>query len=76
MIPLRDDQPRFSTPYINYFLVALNTIVFLFELSVGAQSRGALNSLIYEFGIVPDHFDGRADGGPSISSWRELFCLS
>jgi hypothetical protein len=58
MIPIRDDQPRFSTPYINYFLVALNTIVFLFELSVGAQSHGALNSLIYEFGIVPGHFAG------------------
>ncbi|MFI5070227.1 MAG: rhomboid family intramembrane serine protease [Terriglobales bacterium] len=62
MIPLRDDQPRFSTPYINYFLVALNTIVFLFELSVGAQSRGALNSLIYEFGIVPDHFTAALTG--------------
>ncbi len=62
MIPLRDDQPRFSTPYINYFLVALNTIVFLFELSVGAQSRGALNGLIYEFGIVPDHFTAALTG--------------
>src|ERR1700730_18500292 len=56
MIPIRDDQPRFSTPYVNYFLVALNAIVFLFELSIGAQSPRALNSLIYEFGIVPDHF--------------------
>lgn len=56
MIPLRDDQPRFSTPYMNYFLVALNTAVFLFELSIGAQSHRALNGLIYQFGIVPSHF--------------------
>ncbi len=56
MIPLRDDQPRFSTPYMNYFLVALNTVVFLFELSVGSQSHRALNGLIYQFGIVPSHF--------------------
>jgi len=56
MIPLRDDQPRFTTPYMNYFLVALNTIVFLFELSIGAQSHRALDGLIYEFGIVPAHF--------------------
>ena len=62
MIPLRDDQPRFSTPYMNYFLVALNTIVFLFELSVGAQSHRALNGLIYEFGIVPDHFTAALGG--------------
>jgi membrane associated rhomboid family serine protease len=53
MIPLRDDQPRFSTPYVTYFLVALNVLVFLFELSVGAQSRSELNALVYEFGVVP-----------------------
>jgi membrane associated rhomboid family serine protease len=62
MIPLRDDQPRFSTPYMNYFLVALNTIVFLFELSVGAQSHRALDGLIYEFGIVPAHFTSGLGG--------------
>jgi membrane associated rhomboid family serine protease len=56
MIPLRDDQPRFTTPYINYFLVALNVAIFFFELSIGAQSHRALNSFIYEFGIVPSQF--------------------
>ena len=35
MIPLRDDQPVFSTPFVNYFLIALNVLIFLFELSVG-----------------------------------------
>jgi membrane associated rhomboid family serine protease len=29
MIPLKDDTPRYSTPYVNYFLLALNTVVFL-----------------------------------------------
>jgi len=50
MIPLRDDQPRFSTPFINYFLIILNVLVFLWELSV---SHRALNGIIYEFGVVP-----------------------
>jgi membrane associated rhomboid family serine protease len=53
MIPLRDDQPRFSQPYITYFLIALNVVIFLFEVWVGAQNRGALNSLMFEFGVVP-----------------------
>jgi membrane associated rhomboid family serine protease len=53
MIPLRDDQPRFTQPYVNYFIVALNIAAFLFELWVGQQSPGALNSLMYEFGVVP-----------------------
>lgn len=57
MIPLRDDQPRFSTPYVTYFIIALNAVVFLFELSVGTQGHRALNALIYQFGVVPQHFE-------------------
>src|SRR6185437_1249954 len=56
MIPLRDDQPRYSTPYVNYFLIVLNVVVFFFELSVKAQSPRAYNALFYEFGIIPSHF--------------------
>src|SRR5258706_9134564 len=52
MIPLRDDQPTFSTPFINYFLIVLNGAVFLWELSV---SHRALNLVMFEFGVVPHH---------------------
>src|ERR1700693_935063 len=52
MIPLRDDQPTFSTPFVNYFLIVLNVVVFFWELSV---SHRALNSLMFEFGVVPHH---------------------
>jgi hypothetical protein len=57
MIPIRDETPRFSTPFVTYFIIALNTLVFLFELSVSEQGRGALNGLIYHFGVVPWRFD-------------------
>ena len=52
MIPLRDDQPTFSTPFVNYFLIAVNVVVFLWELSV---SHRALNSFMLQFGVVPRH---------------------
>jgi membrane associated rhomboid family serine protease len=55
MLPLRDDQPSFSTPFINYFLIVMNVLVFLWELSISAQSRGALNAVVVTFGIVPRH---------------------
>jgi membrane associated rhomboid family serine protease len=55
MIPLRDDQPIFSTPFVNYFLIVLNVLVFLWELSVGMQSHRALNAVMAEFGVVPHH---------------------
>ncbi len=57
MIPIRDDTPRYSTPYVTYFIIALNVVVFLFELSVEMQGQRALNAMIYEFGVVPRHFD-------------------
>lgn len=56
MIPIRDDQPRFSTPFVNYFIIALNVVVFFFELSAGAQNHRSLNGLVYHFGIVPVNF--------------------
>jgi len=71
MIPLRDDTPRYSTPLVNYFIIALNGVVFLFELSVGAQSQRALNSLMYQFGVVPRHFE-QALAGPSHFSFSAL----
>ena len=57
MIPIRDDTPRFSTPFVTYFIIALNTLAFLFELSVSEQGPRALNGLIYHFGVVPWRFD-------------------
>ena len=54
MIPLRDDQPTFSTPFINYFLIVLNVLVFLWELSVGLNTR-AFRAFAFEFGVVPRH---------------------
>jgi len=66
MIPIRDDTPRFSTPFVTYFIIALNALVFLFELSVGGQGHQALNSLMYHFGVVPLHFErGLAAGSPA-----------
>jgi hypothetical protein len=72
MIPLRDDTPRFSTPFVTYFIIALNTLVFLFELSVSEQGRGALNGLIYHFGVVPWRFDHVLAAWPA-SSLTGLF---
>jgi len=53
MIPLKDDAPHISTPYINYFLLALNILVFLFEVAVGHSGQRDLDRLIYQFGVVP-----------------------
>ncbi len=67
MIPIRDDTPRFSTPYVTYFLIALNTVIFLFEWTMGRQSQGELNALIYEFGVVPRHVTALLGGSGHVN---------
>ena len=52
MIPIRDDQPRFSAPYLNNFLIGLNLLIFLFESALDPES---LKALIYQFGVIPSH---------------------
>jgi membrane associated rhomboid family serine protease len=60
MIPIRDDAPRAVTPYVTYSLIALNTLVFLFEVSLPPFQ---LNRFIYEFGVVPTLFTANPAAG-------------
>jgi membrane associated rhomboid family serine protease len=50
MIPLRDTQPSYTTPYITGGLIVLNALIFLFEISM---DEFTLNEFISVFGIVP-----------------------
>jgi len=50
MLPLKDDQPSYSTPFVNWFLIALNILVFLCELQL---SRAGLKQLFDQFALVP-----------------------
>jgi membrane associated rhomboid family serine protease len=61
MLPLRDDQPRYSTPYVTYFLIALNLVIFFFEWTLDPAS---LKNLILQLGIVPSHVTAFLSGSP------------
>ena len=50
MLPLKDDQPRYSMPFVNWFLIALNIVVFLFEVQL---NRADLKQLFTQFSLVP-----------------------
>src|SRR5579859_2873786 len=52
MLPIKDDQPSYSTPYVTWFLIALNIIIFLFEVQL---SRSDLKRLFDQFALVPSH---------------------
>ncbi|HTD22307.1 MAG TPA: rhomboid family intramembrane serine protease [Terriglobales bacterium] len=50
MIPIRDDAPRYTTPYVNYFLIALNVLIFLFQQTLSPEQQGLF---LTQFGAVP-----------------------
>lgn len=52
MIPLRDTIPSRTTPYINYLLIILNVLIFIYELSWGGQ----LPRLLDVYGLIPARF--------------------
>ncbi len=53
MLPIRDDAPRATVPFVNYFLIALNVIVFVYEASLGTAGADARESFIREFALIP-----------------------
>lgn len=64
MLPIKDDQPSYSTPFINYFLIGLNLLIFLFESSLDQPS---LNIFVKQFAIIPSHLSGFLSGSSKYS---------
>lgn len=54
MFPLRDNVPRRRFPFVNYLLVLINVLVFLFEVRV--DQTGRLTAFIMKYGLVPARF--------------------
>jgi membrane associated rhomboid family serine protease len=52
VIPLRDVIPSRTTPFVTITIVALNALVFAYEVSLGRQ----LNELLFVAGLVPADF--------------------
>lgn len=50
MIPLRDINPRYSTPFVTILLIVANVLVFLFQVSLGPQVG---EQFAFVYGMVP-----------------------
>ena len=60
MLPLKDDLPSRTVPFVTVALIALNVLAYLYPLSLGvgdqASPRTAIaagEALVHEFGLVP-----------------------
>ncbi len=54
MIPLRDTQPSYSTPFVTILVIVMNVFVFLYEVSLDDYSR---NAFISTWGMIPARFE-------------------
>lgn len=50
MIPLKDDVPSYTFPYVTLFIIALNIFVFSYQLTLGARGT---ESFIYRTAAIP-----------------------
>lgn len=64
MVPLNDNNPTRTTPYVVFGLIALNVVLFFYELSLQGAGEQALDQFFRVWAIVPaeltDSFVGRA----------------
>lgn len=78
MIPYatsENDDPLQIVPWINYGLIAVNFLVFFFELAIGAQGEGQLNSFINGYSLVPCEYTQHCALYPGTPTpfWLTLF---
>jgi membrane associated rhomboid family serine protease len=53
MIPLRDTQPSYTRPVMTSIIIAINVVIFLYEISLDPYSQ---NYFMASYGIIPAHF--------------------
>jgi len=63
MIPLKDDLPTRTAPVVTVGLIAVNILVFMYEVSLGP----AAENFVFSFGAIPSNLvHGLKGGAPSI----------
>jgi membrane associated rhomboid family serine protease len=78
MIPysaMESDEPVQVFPWVNYGLIALNFLVFFYELALGSQGDATLNKFYLDYSLVPCEYTGHcaAYAGTPHPFWFTLF---
>ncbi|MCD6401077.1 MAG: rhomboid family intramembrane serine protease [Anaerolineales bacterium] len=69
MIPLRDEIPTRHFPIINYSLIGLNIIVFVFQVMLG----GYQETFIQQMAVIPAHFTTALSIGDITDIFTSMF---
>ncbi len=68
MIPLRDLNPRLTTPYVTVLIIVANVAVFFYQLTLGPQ---AAQEMVYTFGMIPARIP-MVFGGQEVTLFQAL----
>ncbi len=71
MIPLKDENPISTTPIVVYFLIAINIVVFVHQLSLGEQ----LKEFFQLYAVIPQELSASLAGTPPDQPVPELVTL-
>ena len=71
MIPIRDDNPTRETPVVNYLLIAINVLVFIW---MALMPEKALEAFFYEHAMTPANYtDGSVTFGDVMDIFTSMF---
>ena len=69
MIPIRDEIKARRVPYINYILIGINLVVFIFEFMAGSH----LDAIVNQYALVPSQITSGLDLGDMRSILTSMF---
>jgi membrane associated rhomboid family serine protease len=74
VIPLRDHNPTQSRPYLVYALVALNALVWLYEVAIEwTEGDAALALFVQRFGVIPYYLVEEPSPGSWVTPLTSMF---
>jgi len=69
MIPIRDDNPTHITPFMTYFLILVNILVFLFQFLLGPNNE----AFVYQFALIPANVTSLVSLGAIFNIFTSMF---
>ena len=70
MVPLKDENPIYTTPYITYGLIALNIVVFVHQITLSPEM---LELFVQQWGVLPIRITETLGNQTSEAVWLTLF---
>lgn len=69
MLPLRDENPTRTIPYVNYTLIAINILVFIFQVMLGSSQE----TFVYQFALIPAQVTSKLDFSDVFDIFTSMF---